>query len=248
MPVFRTPALVLRTYDFSEADRVLVLFTRNYGQLRAVARGVRRTCSRLGGCLGLLSLAELQLHGHEHRDLFLVTQGQLLGAFPRLKSDLERLGRAARIAELVSGLTPDRQPLPEVFDLAVQALTLLEEGLPQETVGLWFEIAFLDRTGYRPRLDACLACGREETFLAYHPASGGVLCRACQPAGGHNVSAGTRRLLQKLLTCEVDWLRRLRFEPALREEAERVLDEALQYQLGRGLKTDHFRQAVAGMR
>jgi DNA repair protein RecO (recombination protein O) len=245
MPTFRSPALVLQTYDYSEADRIVVLFTRDYGKLRAVARGVRRTSSRLAGSLGLLSVAELQLYGHEHRELFLVTQAHLLCAFPRLKSDLENLGRGARIAELIIGLAPDHQPLPEAFALAIQALTLLEEGLPQATVGAWFDLAFLDRMGYRPRLDTCLTCGSDEGAMAYHSTAGGVVCRACQPSGGRSVSTVARRLLQKLLTCEPDWLRRLRAEPVVQEEIEELLDEALYFQLGRGLKTENFRRAVA---
>ncbi len=247
MPSFRSPSLVLRSYDFSEADRVLVLFTREYGKVRALARGVRRLGSRLGGGLGLLSLAEVQWHGQEHRDLCRVTQVQLLASFPRLKADLPAFGRAARLAELLLHFTADRQPLPEVFDLAQEALSLLEAGVAPAAAGSWFEMTLLDHLGYRPGLEACQRCGSTTARQAYHVENGGLLCRGCRPSGGLGLTPAGRRILEGLLNNGPAWVSRLRLSPSLEQEVENVLNAALQYQLGRKLKSDGFRQAVAGL-
>lgn len=245
MPSFRTPAIILRTYDFSEADRVLVLFTLAQGKLRAVAKGVRRTTSRLAGSLGLLSLAELQLYGSEQRELFLITQAQVEKSFGRLKSDLAALARAARMAELISELTPERQPLPEVFELIVDGLGLLESGICPDVAGTWYEASLLDRLGYRPGLEACLQCGAEA--LAYHPDLGGVACRRCRPAGGLPLSRGGSVLLEKLRVNGPEWVRRLRIPPDLQREVTAVLEAAVFHQIGRNLKSDVFRRAVSGL-
>jgi DNA repair protein RecO (recombination protein O) len=247
MPAYRTPAVVLRTYDFSEADRVLVLFTLGHGKLRAVAKGVRRMSSRLAGSLSLLSLAELQLYGSEHRELALVTQGQLLHSYPRLKADLRSLACAARMAELVSELVPDRQPLPEVFRLLVGGLELLEDGQPPDVAGTWYEASLLDRLGYRPSLEACGVCGAVGDNLAYHPEAGNLACRCCRAAGGLPLSPGGRRLLAKLMESGPDWVRRVRIPPDLQKEVDALLTAALQHQLGRSLKSDTFRRAVADL-
>jgi DNA repair protein RecO (recombination protein O) len=245
MPTTRTPAIVLKTYDFAEADRILVLFTEAQGKLRAVAKGVRRLHSRLAGSAGWLVLSELQLAGGEHRDLFLLTQGQTMRAYPRLKCDLVALGRAARMAELVLELTPDRQPLPEVFTLLVTALEGLEAGLSPAVAGLWFELILLDRLGYRPGLAVCQVCGAAAGEAAFHAELGGLACRACRPAHGVSLTRGGRALVARLLAAGMDGLRSLRLSGAQETELSAVLEAAVDHQLGRRLKSDTFRRAVA---
>ncbi len=240
-----TSGLVLRTYDFSEADRVIVLFTRERGKVRGIAKGVRRSRSRLAACLGWLSLSELQLYGKETRELMLVTQGQLENAFPGLKTDLTALGQAARICELVDGLTPERQPLPGIFNLLMAALGLLETGVRPSLAGTWFEVGLLNQLGYRPVLQTCQLCQCDSKTMAYHVETGGVVCRACRPAGGISISPGARRLLERLIRFPADKVQRLHLHHKLQGEITALLDAAVHYQLGRKLKSDIFRQAVA---
>ncbi len=245
MSTYRTSGLVLRTYDFSEADRVIVLFTRERGKVRGIAKGVRRSRSRLAASLGWLSFSELQLYGRETRELMLITQGQLENAFPGLKTDLTALGQAARMCELVDGLTPERQPLPEIFNLLLAALQLLETGVQPSLAGTWFEAGFLNQLGYRPDLQACQLCQCESEAMAYQAETGGVVCRACRPSGGVSISPGARRLLERLLRFPADKMQRLHLHPKLQSEITALLEAALHYQLGRKLKSDIFCQAVA---
>lgn len=242
---FCTSAIILRTYDYSEADRILVLFTEHEGKVRALAKGVRKTRSRMAGSLGLLSRTEVQLHGKSHRDLFLVTQAQLVTAFPRIKSDLSALGQAARCGELVDRLTPDRHPQSEVFHLFDQALGLLDEGQSPALVGAWFEIRLLETSGYGPRLTTCSTCGREQGTMAYAPERGGLVCSHCRPGGQPAISMGGRRLLEKLRILDARRLGQLRLSAGMEGELTALLDSALTYQTGRRLNTDKFRAAVA---
>ncbi len=245
MSTCRTLGLVLRTYDFSEADRVIVLFTRERGKVRGIAKGVRRSRSRLAACLGWISLSELQLYGKETRDLMLVTQGQLENAFPGLKTDLTALGQAARICELVDGLTPERQPLPGIFNLLIATLQLLETGVLPSLAGIWFETGLLNQLGYRPDLKACQLCQRNSEAMAYHAETGGVVCRSCRPRGGFAISPGARRLVERLIRFPAEQVQRLHLHPRLQSEIADLLEAAVHYQLGRKLKSDTFRQAVA---
>lgn len=244
MPSFQTAAIVLRAYDFSEADRVLVLLTQRCGKLRAVAKGVRRHSSRLAGCLEWLSLSEVQLYGRETRELFRVLQGRLQTSYPRLKTDLPALGQAARMAEILGELLPDRQQLPEIFALATASLSLLEGGLACTLVGMWFDISILALLGYGPDLRACQECGTAGARLAFHADAGGLLCRVCRPLGGVDLSAGSRRMLAQLLHCRPAWLPRLRVPRQIEHEITAMLAAALRQHLGRELKTETFRRAV----
>ncbi|MEW6516495.1 MAG: DNA repair protein RecO [candidate division FCPU426 bacterium] len=248
MSLLRTSAIILRHYPFSEADRVLVLLTDREGKCRALAKGVRRSQSRLAASVGLFSLSELQLHGREHQDLMLVTQGQLVTAYPRLKSDLQALASAARWSELVDRLLPDRQPLPEIFSLLKEALALLETGLAPLVAGLWFENRLLDLLGYRPHLAGCVCCQRSEGPMKYAPDRGGAVCLVCEPAAELPLSPGARAMLEKIRQLPADKVRRLDVLPRVGEEAAAALEAALLYQLGRTLHSDKFRRAVAGLK
>jgi len=244
MPGFRSPSLILRAYDFSEADRVLVIFTREAGKLRALAKGVRRCQSRLAACSGVITYAELQFHGKEHQELLLLTQGRLGTAYPRLKADLVALGQAGRMCELVERLVPDREPMIPTFELLVSSLRLLEEEKTDAGAGLWFEVNLMNQLGYRPRLQQCQVCGKGAGRMAYQPEAGGVVCGACGGQGGIAVSQGTRMLLERLLAWPPEKLGQLRLHPQLAAEAAAVMDAIIRHQLGHGLRSDVFRKAV----
>jgi DNA repair protein RecO (recombination protein O) len=248
MPTLRTPALVLRAYDFSEADRVIVLFTQTLGKVKGVAKGVRRTASRLNGCLGWLSRAELQLAGRENQDLFRITQGQLLQSYPHLKENLPALGRAARMAELLFSLTHDHQPLPEIFELAETSLSLWDAGTDPNMVGTWFEWMFLDRMGYRPQVEVCQQCGNDTEHMSYHPETDGITCRACRPHGGIVLSAGTRKMLNKLIASHPTLLPSLRLGEDAQTQIQTLLDSIIRNHLGRPLKSDSFQRAVCDLK
>jgi len=244
VPSFRSLSIILREYDFSEADRILVFFTHSFGKIRAIAKGVRRMRSRLAGCVGLLSLSELQFHGKANQNLYLVTQGQLITAFPRIKADLQILGQAARIGELVDQLVSDQEPLPEIFQLLQESLELLESGVSPVVAGIWFEICFLDKMGYRPILQNCMICTQDKEIMAYVPERGGMVCRTCQSGSALFVSRGSRNLLEKLRTAKPRQVSRIRLNSQMQEEIVCLLNAAFYYQLGRGLRSDVFRRAI----
>jgi DNA repair protein RecO (recombination protein O) len=245
VPSYRSKAFILRTYDYSEADRILVLFSEKYGKFRAVAKGVRKTRSRLAGCTALLSQSELQFYGKPHQDLYLITQGQLLTAYANVKSDLVLLGQAARMSELVDRLTPDHQSLPKLFQLLLSGLELLENGISAVLAGIWFEIILLDYMGYRPNLTLCQTCKKDAEYMAYVPEQGGMVCQNCRSQSNLRLSRGARLLLEKLRVLEASKLDRIRLQPAQEQEIKTVLNSAFLYQLGRDLNSEKFQKAVS---
>ena len=94
MSLYRDRGVVLRTYKLGEADRIVVLFTRDRGKVRAVAKGVRKTSSRFGSRLEPMSHVSLQLY--EGRDLDTITQAESLEHFRELRDDLDRITRGLR--------------------------------------------------------------------------------------------------------------------------------------------------------
>ncbi len=178
---YRAEAVVLKRIDFGEADRVLVIFTRDRGKLSVVAKGIRRISSRKAGHLELFTHAEIQLAKGANLDV--VTEAATHDAFRKLREDLARTSHAYFVVELADALTEEEAHQPEVFELLIQTFSALEKAPDPRLVVDHYQIKLLDVLGFRPSLTRCLNC-REEIQPgknAFSPFLGGVLCPSCGP-------------------------------------------------------------------
>ncbi len=186
MALYRDEAVVLRTYKLAEADRIVVLLTAGRGKVRAVAKGVRRTGSRLGGRLEPSTHVQLMLH--EGRELDVVTQVEAVHQFRTIREDLVRLRDALAILEAVDQVARERSPDPPLFAMLVGALRTLDRR-PAALLVAGFYWKLLGLEGTAPMLDACVRCGTpaaggDVELVALDLAEGGAVCRVCLPTGG----------------------------------------------------------------
>lgn len=184
MGLYRVEALVLRSRDMGEADRLLTLYARAQGKLRAVARGSRRPRSRLMGATQPLCHGRFLLMSG--RELETVTQAELVGhALRPLREDLLRMAVASLTAELVDALVEERAPSEALFEALLACWHNLAGASPAGMEGVlwWFELRLLDLLGYAPVLDRCVACRVEpkpQEAMAFSPQEGGCLCSRCR--------------------------------------------------------------------
>ena len=177
--VYKTAGIVLRHRKLGEADKILILFTPNYGKVDAVAKGVRRPTSKLAGHVEPLTHSSFLLA--RGRELDIVTQAETLEPLTPLREDLERVGRALYVAELVDRFTADRQESYSLFRLLLETLRRLATHDDLDLVLRYFEMQPLQETGYRPH--ACPAgprSGLRPTSGAPQPAVSSV--RTARPA------------------------------------------------------------------
>jgi DNA repair protein RecO (recombination protein O) len=177
--LYRTDAIVLQIRDLGEADRILVVFTPTRGKVSIIAKGARRTKSRLGPYLDHFS--QVALHLSKGRDLDVVTSAVTIRQHVNLSSDIDAFGHAAHCAELVRDLTEEHQEHPGVFELLASSLTLLDEGVNPWHVARHFELGLLVALGYRPELFHCLNCQRDLDPCpnVFSSRMGGMLCDDC---------------------------------------------------------------------
>ncbi len=154
---YKTEAVVLRSFRFGEADRVLHLYTRERGRIGAVAKGVRKTKSRFGGRLEPLSHVELMLH-QGGGELQTVTGAELVRSHREAREDSYRLGAGLVGAEAMLRLFPEQE---------ANALVLS------------FQLKLLWLSGYLPHVTSCADCGAETGLAGYSPTAGGAVCEAC---------------------------------------------------------------------
>jgi len=242
----RVEAIVLRHSDWGEADRLLSLFTREEGKLRAIAKGARRLRSRKAGHLQPFTRVKLMLaHG---RDLWIVTQAETVAAYLALREDLERIAHASYAVELLDRFTYEEGANRPLFDLLAITLQRLNEGQPPFTLLRYYELRLLDLLGFRPELFRCVGCGDEiqpqDQFFS--PLLGGVLCPRCgsQDASARPISVNALRFLRHFQRSTYAEATRAVIPVPVQQEMETRMQDYLTYYLERGLNTPGFLRAV----
>src|SRR5216110_1572523 len=182
---YKTEAVVLRSFRFGEADRVLHLYTLARGRVGAVAKGIRKTKSRFGARLEPLSHVELMLH-EGTGELQTVTGVELLNSHHAAREQRYPLGVGLVGAEAMLRLFTEQEAKPRAFQALTRFLELLDE-LPARTtrpaldpLALSFQLKLLWLSGYLPHLTSCSNCGTtSETLVGYSPQAGGAVCSDC---------------------------------------------------------------------
>ena len=243
--VYRTEAVIIRRADFGEADRLLTLITPQ-GKRRVVAKGARKTTSRLAGHIELFTHATLLLA--VGRNLDIVTQSVILHGLNTLRGDLKRIGAAYYAAELIDRLIEEEDENRPAYDLLVATLQALDTSHNLDLVLRFYELRLLGCLGYRPQLYHCAVCQEvltEQTRHFSHEA-GGALCPRCAQAqrAALPLSLSAFKLLRFLQAQPLEAVERLNISPATRTEAELLLRAYLRRILERDLKSVAFREEI----
>jgi DNA repair protein RecO (recombination protein O) len=185
--VTKTEAVVLRSFRFGEADRVLHLYTADSGRVGAMAKGVRKTKSRFGARLEPFSHVELMLH-RGSGELHTVTGVSLVDAHRPAREDPYRLSAALVGAEAMLRLFVEEERNERAFEALTRFLSAVD-AIPAggrgraalDPLALSFQLKLLWLSGYVPHLESCVECGGAEALVGYLPRAGGAVCTACAP-------------------------------------------------------------------
>ena len=225
--------IVLRSYPFGEADRVVVVLSPNHGKIRGVAKGVRKTTSRFGGRLEPFTHVDLVLY--EGRSLDTITQVSVIEAFPHLRGDLERILAAGTMVEVVDAVTEEGEGAARAFLLLLRGLHALEAGPRHPDLLTAFLLKLADVVGVAPALDDCAGCGTREEVTRFSFAAGGALCERCRTPGAVSLRAGLTAYLARLAGADLAALPPA--DSAFGGEAMGVTRRFLEYHLDRRLES-----------
>jgi DNA repair protein RecO (recombination protein O) len=246
MPVprrYTTDAIVLSRFDLGEADRVLTLITPEGGKLKAIAKGIRKPTSRIGGSLE--PFAELTVALARGRTFDVVTQVSVGHAWLRLRDDLESAATAWYLAELADRSLEERHAAEPLYTLLRRAYELLDAGMAPGRVARWFEMHLLDELGVRPEVDRCVECDRvlesDERFR-WVPPLGGVVCERCPGPPHDRTGLGLEALkvLKAYQRLDIEALAGLRLSTTVEREVETALREFVRHVLEREARSLAF--------
>lgn len=198
MAVLETEALVLRTYNFGEADKIVVFLTHSAGVIRAVAKGCRKLKSKYGASLEPFTLAKITYFQKENQELVALSQTEILKSHFDLSGQAETLAGLAYMGDLVIEFSPPYEPNEKLFRMVKACLdAICQSQTDLQLVLRYFEIWLLKLEGYLPDLRRCGECQRvfDENEPAFMNSDSVFRCRSCSQGSG---SALSRRLQTQL--------------------------------------------------
>lgn len=238
--LYRDEGIVLRTYRLGEADRIIVFLTRSHGQVRAVAKGVRRSSSRFGARLEPFSMVDVQFH--EGRSFDIVTQVETIEPFSGpLCADYSMFTCANTMAETAERLTHDDGDLgtgdsPQQFLLLYGALAAMARG--RHAPGLVLDsylLRALALAGWAPSCFDCAICDTPGPHEFFHVQQGGAVCASCRPAGAVDVEREAMILMGALLSG--DWQLADASDGRLRSQASGLISAYTTWHLDQRLRS-----------
>lgn len=210
MGTYFTEGIVLKHQDFRESDRIIFLYTREYGKIKALARGSRKITSKLAGSLEPYILADFMVA--RGRKLDTITSSEVIRNFKKLKVDLQKVGLASYLAEVVDSSTKVHQRDVRVFKLIKEIFTHLDRDGVRVDRGspiIWYFIwRFLAYLGYQPELYKCLICHNKILLQKnyFNLKKGGLVCQNCQPKVRGSVFVSNNAIKVLRLIIDKSWL------------------------------------------
>jgi len=243
--IFKTPAVVINRGDYSETSQIVVLYTRKYGKIESIAKGIRRPRASFEGALDLLDCVEIVFSQKSVLHLAVLRESTTLESFPSLRSDFDRYAVASCMIEIMREITRGHDPHVALYDTFLDCLRSAA-AWPDPTKALWtLAVKALTLSGFLPSSACCVVCSGEvprARDIAFSVARSGVLCSACVPEGGDviRISGETVAVLTALATQTVEAIGTIRFSRTCSAELRQVVSGVLASVFSKMLKSLEF--------
>jgi len=239
----RTRALVLRTFDQGESDRIVHLYTESVGRVSAVAKGARRSRKRFPGTLEILQELDVRLVDPPRASMMRLEAARVIAPFEELVTDIGRYAIACQFVELLNRFTGDRQASPDLYVFASGLLGVLREERADRLLALLVLGKTLSRLGYRPQLAQCTECGLAIEIgepAGFEPRLGGAVCEGCLEDGAERFPGRLLLALDLGIRTPLRDRGQLGLGPEEVRRAEAALERFFQFHIGLELKTTPF--------
>ena len=253
MAAIHGEALVLRTLDFGESDRIVHLLVPDSGRLTAIAKGARRSVRRFPGTLDLFNHLRIQVDVRRSQAMARLDQATLIRAFPALRAEPARFALGCYLLELLDRLAPEgaaRGDARRLFDFALGALEAAARDPLDLRLRTLLELRALDALGLRPELSRCVRCGEAlaapaqagPARIGFHVGEGGPVCGRCAEgaSGLLAIQLGTLRALERALRLRPEQLDRLVLGERTLEEARVLLARFQRFHVGVELRSERL--------
>ncbi len=241
--ILKSEAIVLKAIDFRETSRIATFFSKNYGKVKGVLKGIRKDPKKFGSHVDKFSVNDIVYYRYRNSDLHLISHCDLRQYFFPIRQDLQKTFAASYILELVDKIMPVEESNKEVYQLMMDFLSTLETTKDITKLVHLFQIKILSLSGFKPYLDSCLQCGKKVHGRAkFSLQQGGLICLQC-PASNQAVNMVSQGTVASLLHVEKNtWAHclRLTLPAAVQRELKYILNNFLVFHLGQKIRSAKF--------
>lgn len=233
----KATGFIIRSIDFKESDKIITVFSKEFGKFSAIAKGARKLESKFGAALDLLTLNELVFYDKE--GLKLLKEAHIIDSFLPLKRDYEKLDKALHCAWLLNRLIKEGQIERRIFQLFEALLRAFEHTEELKLYELGFKLKFIKALGFGPQLGRCSICGTRSGNYSFSMERGGLVCSNCRSAKDTPIDLSLAQSLQAALELPLSKLGRLKLDEEALSCADQLLNGFIGYHLrpiARGLR------------
>ncbi|MDP8259297.1 MAG: DNA repair protein RecO [Candidatus Aadella gelida] len=240
MAVLKTEGIILKKYELRETSYILVVYTRDFGKVTGVIKGVRNPSPQFAGDLERFTKCEILFYKKKKKGLDLISGCRAIETYLPIRKEIERLTYADYFIELIDIVTDDYCPDKKLYDIFSGSLGMLATKASAKRTGRIFEIKILEAIGLEPQLEECSECGVSmESVSRFNVKSGGAVCSSCVKTG-IKVSMGTINFMKKIGRTSIEKSAAVKVSKEVGKEAEIVLREFIKYHINRPIKSTKF--------
>ncbi len=246
--LYKTEGIVLKSMEYQEADKIVTIYTKDYGKITAIAKGVRKTKSKFGSSLEILTYSIFLIY--KGRNIDIVSQTEILESFFSTSKEVIKFAFAANCVEVVNKLTEDREINIGLFNLLKEALHYLKESNDPKLLTLSFKWQTMSILGYRPSLNHCCRCNKsveDQKEMYFNIKEGGLVCNNCiakDKEGCVKVSLYFNKLVRKILITPLSTISSTTIPDKKMKELEKITDLYIAYHSEKSFKTDRFLKSL----
>jgi len=240
MSIHKTEAIVLKKRDFRETSLIANFFTRDFGKISGILKGIRKEPEKFASSLEPFSHNEIIFYRSRNSSLHLVSQCDLRENFNATRASIFKIGAGSIMVELLDALMQEEDKHEEVFDLTLTCLKELEVNNNPDKVMTIFKIKVLALSGFKPNFDSCVSCGSKIMDQTKFSLSlGGLLCVKCQKKDlqARTIFRGTTASISHIQRNDFKNNLNLGMNPEIKKELELILNSFLNFHLGKELKS-----------
>ncbi len=241
--IAKTEGIVLKSFDFRETSRIATFFTRDFGKVKGVLKGIRKDPRKFGSSVDRFSLNDIVYYQYRNSDIHLISHCDMKDYYTGLRQDLKRMTAASYASELIDTVMAVEQQNVEIYQLMQDFLADLEATEDISKLVHMFQIKILSLSGFKPHLDSCVRCVEKISGATrFNMRLGGLVCARCQEIAGEAVAISKGAVASILHVQQEPWdlAMRLGISDSIKKELKYVLNHFLVFHLEKHLRSTRF--------
>ncbi|MDD3087170.1 MAG: DNA repair protein RecO [Candidatus Omnitrophica bacterium] len=248
MSIHKTEAIVLRRRDFRETSIIVDFYTRDFGKINGILKGIRLEPDKFASTVEVSSYNDIIFYKKSQSSLFLISACDLKDKFFNIRNNISKAGISAFMMELISAVMQPEDKNEDIFNLALNALKELETTGNPDKIATIFKIKMLSLSGFKPHFDSCVYCSsRIMGQSKFSLSMGGLLCPSCffKDSSARSIFRGTIASILHIERNDFKTNLNLGLNPQIKRELDAILNAFLNFHLERELKSQRVMNKLA---